>query len=167
MNKSLVIMLSAIMCVLLFTAGCTSSPATTPASPATTTAAPVASLPEITATPALAPQDLPWSGTWNTTWLEMNGNLTVSIISLTQVGTDVSGNYDYTYPNEGTFTGSINATVKGNTLTGTYTENDEDLGYFVFELSEDKNSFSGRWIHATVNKSALANSTLFWNGVRQ
>lgn len=167
MKKSLVLIFSGIMCVLLFTAGCTSSPAMNPPTPAATTAAPVASLPEITATITPAPQALPWSGTWNTTWLDIDGNQTVSIIPLTQVGTKVSGNYSFSYPEEGTFTGSINASANGNTLSGTYTESDDDLGYFVFELSEDKNSFTGRWIHAPANQSALAHSTRFWNGVRQ
>jgi len=167
MKKSLVIILAGIICILLFASGCTSSSTTNPATPAATTAATVASLPEITATTAPAPQTLPWSGTWNTTWLEKDGNLTVSIIPLTQAGTKVSGNYNYTYPKEGTFTGSLNATVQGNTLAGTYSESDNDVGYFVFELSENKNSFKGRWIHAPANQSALANSTFFWNGVRQ
>jgi len=167
MKKSLVIILAGIICVLLFAAGCTSSSTTNPATPAATTVAPVASLPKITATTAPAPQALPWSGTWNTTWLEKDGNLTVSIIPLTQAGTEVAGNYSYTYPKEGTFTGSLNATVQGNTLAGIYSESDNDVGYFVFELSEDKNSFTGRWIHSPANQSALANSTLFWNGVRQ
>lgn len=149
MKKSLVIILAGTICVLLFAAGCTSSSTTNPA------------------TTAPAPQVLPWSGTWNTTWLEKDGNLTVSIIPLTQAGTEVSGNYSYTYPKEGTFTGSLNATVQGNTIAGIYSESDNDVGYFVFELSKDKKSFTGRWIHSPANQSALANSTLFWNGVRQ
>ena len=120
MKKSLVIILAGTICVLLFAAGCTSSSTTNPA------------------TTAPAPQALPWSGTWNTTWLEKDGNLTVSIIPLTQAGTEVSGNYSYTYPKEGTFTGSLNATVQGNTIAGIYSESDNDVGYFVFELSKDK-----------------------------
>jgi len=165
MKKSLVIILACTLCVLLFAAGCTgSSPAKT-ATPAATTKAPVTP-PEIPATTAPASEALPWSGTWNTTWLERDGNLTVSVITLTQAGADVRGNYSYIYPKVGTFTGSLNATVVGNTATGTYFESDNDIGLFVFTLSENKNSFTGRWVHAA-NRSELANSTLTWNGVRQ
>jgi hypothetical protein len=87
-------------------------------------------------------------------------------MTLTQAGPEVSGNYSYIYPEKGTFTGSLNATVQGNTLAGTYAESDDDVGFFVFELSENSNSFTGRWVHAE-NKSELANSTLTWNGVQE
>jgi hypothetical protein len=87
------------------------------------------------------------------------------VLTLTQTGPEVSGNYSYTYP-EGTYTGSLNATVQGNTLAGTYAESDNDVGFFVFELAENRNSFTGRWVHAA-NRSTLDNSTLFWNGVRK
>ncbi len=99
-------------------------------------------------------------------WLEQDGNLTVAHMSLTQAGPKVSGNYSYTYPEVGTFTGSLNATVQGNTLAGTYAESDDDTGLFVFTLSENKNSFTGRWVHA-VNMSELDTSKLTWNGVRK
>jgi len=56
--------------------------------------------------------------------------------------------------------------VQGNTLTGTYAESDNDTGFFIFELSENTNSFTGRWVHAA-NKSELAGSALYWNGIRE
>lgn len=153
MKKSLVLIMAGILCVMLVATGCTSPSPTITATPAATTVAP-------------APQPPSWSGTWNSTWLERDGNLTVSVLTLTQTGQEVSGGYRYTYPEEGTFTGSLNATVQGNTLAGMYSESDNDVGFFVFELSENKNSFTGRWVHAA-NRSALDNSTLFWNGVRK
>jgi hypothetical protein len=163
MKTSLVLILAGILCVMLVASGCTSSPPSTTATPAATTRAPVESPGIATAT---APPVPSWSGTWNSTWLERDGNLTVSVLTLTQTGPEVSGNYSFTYPEEGTYTGSLNATVQGNTLAGTYWESDDDVGFFVFELSENKNSFTGRWVHAA-NRSALDTSTLFWNGVRK
>jgi len=162
MKKSLVLILAGILCVMLAASGCTgSAPQTTPAPDApqkTTAIAPA------TATPA--PEVLSWSGTWNSTWLERDGNRTVSVLTLTQTGPEVSGTYHYTYPGKGIFTGSLNATVQGDALTGTYAESDDDVGFFVFELSEDKTTFTGRWVHAE-NQSELAGSTLFWNGIRE
>ncbi|WP_048110876.1 hypothetical protein [Methanoregula formicica] len=165
MRKTLVLILAGTLCVMLAASGCTgSAPATTP-SPAAT-AAPVESPAIATTTAPPSPETLPWAGTWNSTWLEKDGNSTVSILHLAQAGTDVTGNYRYTYPGVGNFTGSLNATVQGNTLVGTYAESDDDTGFFVFELSENKRSFTGRWVHA-VNKSELAGSALTWNGVRE
>jgi len=121
--------------------------------PATTTASP-------------APETKSWSGDWNTTWLESNGNMTVSSMSLIQAGSEVTGTYAYTYPGEETYTGVLNASVQGNTIAGTYSETDADTGLFEFELSADQNSFTGRWAHASEGSGALVNSTRFWNGVR-
>lgn len=165
MKKTLVLILAGTLCVMLAASGCTGpAPATTP-SPAAT-AAPVESAAIATITAPPSPETLPWTGTWNSTWLEQDGNRTVSVLHLTQAGTDVTGDYRYTYPGVGNFTGSLNATVQGNTLAGTYAESDDDTGFFVFELSENKQSFTGRWVHA-VNKSELAGSALTWNGVRE
>lgn len=165
MKKSFVLILTGILCVMLAVSGCTGSAPVTPVTPAATSAAPVES-PTIATTNATPVLEAPsWSGTWNSTWLEKDGNHTVSRMTLTQAGSLVSGNYNYTYP-EGTYTGSLNATVQGNTLAGTYSESDDDAGFFVFELSENKNSFTGRWVHAE-NKSELASSPLSWNGVRE
>jgi len=166
MQKSFYLILAGVLCVLLAVSGCTGTTPATTATPAATTAALMES-PAIVPTNATPAPDAPsWSGTWNSTWLEKDGNLTVALMTLSQAGPEVSGNYSYTYPEKGTFTGSLNATVQGKTLAGTYAESDDDVGFFVFELSENKNSFTGRWVHAE-NKSELENSTLSWNGVRE
>lgn len=165
MRKTLVLIMAGTLCVMLAASGCTGpAPATTP-SPAAT-AAPVESPAVATTTAPPSPEAPPWAGTWNSTWLERDGNSTVSVLHLAQAGPDVTGDYRYTYPGEGEFTGFLNATVQGNTLVGTYADSDDDTGFFVFELSEDKRSFTGRWVHA-VNKSELAGSALTWNGVRE
>jgi len=165
MKKTLVLILAGTLCVMLAASGCTGpAPATTP-SPAAP-AAPVETPAVATTTATPSPEAPPWAGTWNSTWLERDGNSTVSVLHLTQAGTDVTGDYRYTYPGEGDFTGFLNATVQGNTLVGTYAESDDDTGFFVFELSENKRSFTGRWVHV-VNKSELAGSALTWNGVRE
>lgn len=167
MQKSFYLILAGILCVMLAASGCTGTTPATPATPAATTAAAPLESPAIGASNATpAPEAPSWSGTWNSTWLEKDGNLTVALLALVQAGQEVSGNYSYTYPGVGNFTGSLNATVQGNTLAGTYSESDDDVGFFVFELSENRNSFTGRWVHAE-NRSELANSTLFWNGARK
>lgn len=160
------IILAGIVCVMLMAAGCTNSSPSTTTTPAATTAAPAPSL--LTGTTPVTPAaEAPsWSGTWNSTWLEVNGNQTISVLSLDQTGSEVSGTYRYSYPGAN-YTGTLNATVRGDTLAGTYSESDNDVGLFTFKQSEDQNTFTGRWVHAKENQSALANSTLFWNGVRQ
>jgi hypothetical protein len=163
MKKSLTLILAGILCFMLAASGCTNS---SPATPAVTATTPVVPLTQATTPAAPVPVAPSWTGTWNTTWLERDGNQTISVMTFTQTGTDVTGNYHYTYPGVGTYNGSLNATVQGNTLTGTYAETDNDVGLFVFKLSENRNSFTGRWVHA-VNRSELDNSTLTWNGVRE
>jgi hypothetical protein len=166
MKQTRVLILAGILCVLLAAAGCTGStpPATT--TPAATTAAPVENLTNKPATSPPAPETPSWTGTWNSSWREKDGNLTPSVLTLSQKGREVTGNYSFTYPGEGTFNGSLNATVQAGTLTGAYAESDDDTGFFVFTLGENRNSFTGRWVHAA-NRSELENSTLFWNGTRQ
>lgn len=160
MHKSNVILLAGMLAVMLIATGCTTSSPAPTATPVPTAAATAAS------TPAATPPAIPsWAGTWNTTWLNTDGNLTVSVVTITQSGPAVSGNYSYTYPGEGTYTGHLNGTVKGQALAGMYAESDNDVGYILFQLSGDGTSFTGRWVHA-VNQTELDNSTLFWNGVR-
>ena len=155
MQKSYVLILAGILCLLLIATGCTN---TSPA-PATTTV-------PTTATPVATTPAIPsWAGIWNTTWLNTDGNLTVSVVTMTVAGQEVSGNYSFTYPDEGPYTGHLNGTAKGQTLAGMYSESDDDVGYIIFALSADGNSFTGRWVHAE-NQTELDNSTLFWNGVR-
>ena len=114
-----------------------------------------------------APGAKSWSGTWNTTWLGTDGNLTVSSISMTQAGQVVSGIYHYTVPGGMVYYGSLTAILHGNTLAGNYSESDNDTGVFEFKLSADQNSFTGRWAHTSAGAGALNNSTLYWNGVRE
>jgi hypothetical protein len=160
------IILAGILCVMLTAAGCTSSSPATTTTQAATTATPAPSLPAGTPAVSPAPEALPWSGTWNSSWLESDGNQTSSVLSVVQTGSRVSGTYHYTYPDGITYTGALNATVVGDTLAGTYSETDNDTGLFIFTLSVDQKSFTGRWVHA-VNESELSNSTLTWNGVRE
>jgi hypothetical protein len=173
------IILAGILCVMLIAAGCTSSspatttPATTEVATAATTAAPAPSVTEAAtaattaATATTAQKAASWSGTWNSSWLESDGNQTVSVMTITQTNANVSGTYAYSYPNEGNYTGSLKATVVGTSLTGNYFDTDNDTGSIAFVLSDDGNAFTGKWAHATGNQSDLKNSTLFWNGVRQ
>lgn len=153
MQKSYVLLLAGILCLLLIATGCTNTAPAVTTVP--TTATPVATTPAIPS----------WAGTWNTTWLNTDGNLTVSVVTMTVAGQEVSGNYSFTYPDEGPFTGHLNGTAKGQTLAGMYSESDDDVGYIIFALSADGKSFTGRWVHAE-NQTELDNSTLFWNGVR-
>jgi len=160
------IILAGILSVMLMAAGCTSSAPATTTTPGVTTAAPAPSLPAGTTVVSPAPEAQPWSGTWNSSWLEINGNQTASVLSVVQTGSRVTGTYHYTYPDGITYNGSLNATIVGDSLAGTYSETDDDTGLFIFTLSEDQHTFTGRWVHA-VNESELSNSTLTWNGVRQ
>jgi len=155
MHKSYVLLLAGILCLLLIATGCTNTAPAPAATPVPTTATAVATTPAVPS----------WAGTWNTTWLNTDGNLTVSVVTMAQSGPEVTGNYSFTYPDEGTFTGYLNGTAKGQTLAGMYSESDDDVGYIIFELSGDGNLFTGRWVHAA-NQSELDNSTLFWDGVR-
>lgn len=172
MRSFTALILAGIVCAMLIAAGCTGSapatPATLVATAAATPAAPAAetTAPEATASAAPAAVTAPWTGTWNSTWLERDGNVTVSVLTLTQAGTAVTGTYNFTYPDEPVYTGSINATVTGTTLAGTYTESDEDDGLIIFELSGDNKAFTGKWVHAVAGAESLKNSTLYWNGVR-
>ena len=75
-----------------------------------------------------------FQGVWDTSWGEMR---------LTQSGASVTGTYTH---NKGKITGI----VKGNILTGKWSEapsysEPHDAGDVELELSEDGNSFSGRW----------------------
>lgn len=172
------IILAGILCVMLLSAGCTSSapatttPATTAVATAVTTAAPAPTAEATTAattaaTATAAPEAASWAGIWNSSWLESDGNQTSTVMTLTQTDANVSGTYAYSYPGEGNYTGSLKATVEGKSLTGNYFDSDNDTGSIAFVLSDDGKAFTGKWAHATGNQSDLVNSTLFWNGVLQ
>ena len=95
-----------------------------------------AAVPTPTATPALTPTLTPtvmpgdtWTGTWDTTY----GNM-----QLSQSDGSVTGTYEVDQ-------GTIEGTVQGNKLIGTWHEGEGDAGEFEFTLSPDGNSFVGRW----------------------
>ncbi len=91
-----------------------------------------------------------WTGNWNTYF----GNMT-----LTQSGSIVVG----TYEADG---GRINGTVSGNKLVGTWYDAPSyspptQAGDIEFNLSEDCNSFSGRWRYGSEG-----NWSTDWSGTR-
>lgn len=158
MKKSLLFIMACILFVTLIAAGCTSSPGPAPAAPVATSAVPTPSLPAASATQVSQPQS--WSGTWNTSYSSDTGPVTV-IITLTETGSAVTGTY-----NAGK--GSINATVRGSTLAGTWNDSDANgtySGFFVFTRSQDEKSFTGRWVNTPEGEGALTNTTQSWNGV--
>jgi hypothetical protein len=165
MKRTAFFLVAGVLCALLVASGCTGTVPASTATPAPATAVPASSLPEVTTPAAPSLQTANWAGTWNTTWLETDNNLTVSQVVLSQSGPDVTGTYTFAYPGEGPYTGHLNATASGKTLTGMYAESDDDSGFLVFEQSENRTSFTGRWVHSE-NQSMLAGSTLWWNGTR-
>ncbi|MEW5420548.1 mechanosensitive ion channel family protein [Amorphus sp. 3PC139-8] len=93
--------------------------------------APIVPLLLITLAPALA-ADPNWGGNWDTRWPEGG-----ALLTLKQTDDHVVGAYPL-------YSGTIEGTVDGRRLTGTWTEPDE-TGDFVFVLSEDGSSFMGRF----------------------
>ncbi|MGX1309719.1 MscS family membrane protein [Amorphus suaedae] len=75
--------------------------------------------------------DASWAGVWDTRWLHGGARLT-----LKQEGDKVTGRYPL-------FGGTIEGTVQGNRLVGTWHEPD-DSGELIFVLSSDGQSFMGR-----------------------
>ncbi|MHB8164094.1 MAG: hypothetical protein ACYDDV_07055 [Methanoregula sp.] len=157
MRKLLVLIFTGIICAMLLAAGCTSSPATTPATPsATTTTAPAVT----TSAPALAPAS--WNGTWNTNYSSPGSSDVIEMLTLTQTGSSVTGSY-------GHGNGTIIAIVQDGKITGTWNETDDTgvyAGFFVFEKADDDKSFKGLWVDTADGKDALKNTTQYWNGVR-
>ena len=160
MKKSPAIILAGLICIMLIAAGCTSSSGTTPATtPAATTVAPMSPVPSVAATTVTASSSTPWSGTWNTLF-DSGSGLIGGTLTLTQTGSSVTG-----IQNNGT----INATVQGSTLTGTWLDRPgfgNNKGLIKLVISEDANSFTGTWASASGGMAALENSTRTWNGVR-
>lgn len=160
MKKTALLLLASLACILVIVAGCTSTTGPAPETTAAPTTAAV-TLP-VTAAPSPADPDNPWSGTWNTTLRSSDGVVDFTIVLLEQTGNSATGLYD-----DGL--GTITATVQGDTLSGTWTEDDgtdDNTGPLEFVLSADKNSFSGRRASARDGPDALSTSTEFWNGVR-
>ena len=76
-----------------------------------------------------------WSGTWHTSW--SGGTSSTADMVLTQTGDSVSGTYDH-------LTGTINGTVSGDTLSGSWTQSN-DQGDITFTLDPTGASWSGTW----------------------
>lgn len=151
MKLSTAMILAGLACILALVAGCTSTPST----PAVTTTIPTTAA---TPVPTTAAPALSWTGTWNTSWTE-NGDKTFEVIHFTQTGSSVVGKYEVG-------NNTISGTVKGSLLTGIWSDiegQDVYNGTFEFNMSADKNSFTGKWANTGED---LANSTYLWNGVR-
>lgn len=161
MKKSFVLILAGLVCIMMIAAGCTGTSGTPPATPTVTTATATTVVPT-EATTAPAPAVSSWSGTWNTSYSSVDYGQVIEVLSLTQVGSSVTG----TYSNGN---GTVNATIQENRLAGTWSESDDTgdyAGLFEFTLSADKDSFTGKWVSAPEGPDAVANSTETWNGVR-
>lgn len=161
MKKIPVIILAGVVCVMLFAAGCTSSPGTTPATPAATTAAPMTTLLTVPTSAISAPESPSWSGTWNTSYSNDTYGAVTEVITLTQTGSSVTGIY---HAGKGT----LNGTVQEGRLAGIWHDSDTNgtySGFFTFNRSADKKSFTGRWVNTADGADALKNTTQFWNGV--
>ena len=85
-----------------------------------------------------------WAGTWDTSFNKM---------ILTQNGNSVTGYYEHD-------NGKISGTISGNTLRGTWTEDGNEIGEFIFTMSADGKSFTGScgW--------GESNTGMTWNGQR-
>jgi len=148
MKKSLVI-LAGFACIMMIAAGCTSTPGTAPATTPAATA------------PVSANES--WSGTWNTSYSSTEYGYVVERLTLAQTGSSVTGTY-----NDGN--GTVNATVQGNKLAGTWSDSNETAefaGLFEFVLAADGSSFTGKWVSASESPDAIKNTTQTWNGVRE
>ncbi len=170
MRKLLVLIFTGIVCAMLLAAGCTSSPAATPATPsATTTIAPAATtaaaelnVTAVTTTAVPAPASASWNGTWNTSYSSPGTSDVMEMLTLTEAGASVTGVY-------GHGNGTIAAIVQDSKIAGTWNETDDTgvyAGFFVFEKAADDKSFKGLWVDTAEGKDALKNTTQYWNGVR-
>jgi hypothetical protein len=125
MIKITAIILACLACILVMAAGCTGTSST--ATPAVTVTA---------VTPASAASDS-WSGTWDTAGSTTIAYQTYGVLTLTRTGPSVTG----TFSNNDQGKGSVNGTIMGNQLAGTWTTDyplKSDSGSFVFVLSDDK-----------------------------
>jgi hypothetical protein len=91
-------------------------------------------LPSTSGVPGASAAPTPWAGEWNSDW---------GIMTFSQNGDQVTGTY--THDN-----GKVKGTVKGNTLTGTWSESPSysppnDAGDFVITIAADGKSFTGQW----------------------
>jgi len=146
MRKDSVIFLTSLTCILMVTAGCTG---TSGLAPVTTSAASDS-----------------WSGTWDTVGSTTIAIRTLGVLTLTRSGSSVTG----TFTNNDTGKGTLSGTVAGNQLTGTWTVDylkESDSGSFVFVLSDDKKTFTGKWVSVSDTANTLSTSTEYWDGMRR
>lgn len=94
-----------------------------------------------------------WSGSWQTTW----GDSSVPLVLKEEYGT-VTGSYSY---KNGKVYGTIKSVNGQDVLQGTWSQND-NKGWFRFQINSDKNSFTGSWGYAGQNIAAG-----YWNGKRK
>lgn len=146
MRKVTVIFLTSLTCILVMAAGCTGSSG-------------------IASVTASAASDS-WSGTWDTVGSTTIAIRTLGVLTLSRSGSSVTG----TFSNNDTGKGTISGTVAGNQLTGTWTVDylkESDNGSFAFVQSDDKKSFTGKWVSASDTANTLSTSTEYWDGVRR
>ena len=174
MRRSLCILMAGLACMMMIAAGCTgtstATPASTTVSPGATTAAtpgattaPAAATPAAETTTAAPATNLSWTGSWNTTYTSSEGKQVIEILKMNQTGSAVTGSYGRNN------TGVIDATLKENLLTGTWSESDPTgnyTGMFEFAMAADEKSFAGHWIDATEKPETLKTTNLTWDGVR-
>ena len=101
--------------------------------------------------PAVLSQSCDWTGSWSTNYGQME---------LQQSGITVTGTYTWDQ-------GRIQGSVFGNRLVGTWSEAPSysptaDAGDFEFTLSDDCNSFSGRWRYGSSGEWRTD-----WSGTRE
>jgi len=175
MKKSMVFILTGVICLMMISCGCTGSSKTLPAeTPAAGTVAP-----ELVETTSTLTTTVSWSGVWATTYNFGETGLFVEVFHLTQIGSSVTGTYssgddcsgqaNATADLTGNCYGTINGTAEGDRLIGIWTDTDPTgtyAGYFEFEQAANGKSFQGRWVDLHEGPGALKNTTQFWNGVK-
>lgn len=125
MKQILIITAITSIMLIVLVSGCSSSNTNTPTPTVTTTAL---------STPTTTPISNGFVGMWNSNFNQM---------TVTGNGNIITGTYAFR-------NGTINGTVSGNTLTGMWTQSYTDRanstsGDFVFTLSSDGQSFTGKW----------------------
>ncbi|MFA5332673.1 MAG: hypothetical protein WC342_09875 [Methanoregula sp.] len=154
MNRYITPLLAGLACLFVMAAGCTSISGT-------------ASTPTMTVVVTTVSTGLdPWSGTWDTISSTTIAYRTLGNLTMTATGSSVTG----TFRNRDQGTGTISGTLSGNQLTGTWTVNysrGSDNGQFLFVLSDDKKTFTGKWISASDTVDTLNTTEEFWDGTRR
>jgi len=148
------LLLAGLACLLVMAAGCTDTSGTV-------------SAPTMTGcvTTASTASDS-WSGTWDTVSSTTIAYRTLGNLTMTATGSSVTG----TFRNNDHGKGTISGTISGNQLSGTWIVNysrGSDNGQFLFVLSDDKKSYTGKWISASDTVDTLSTTEEFWDGTRR